>query len=339
MELGRVARRRRSGDASLSEPARRREHRPLRDDQNAGFSGRAERSVEPGDTAADDDEVVSSVSFRLTVENLAALYPCRAGRRPAVARPGPQTLLWQRARDPEAGAWSLPGGYLGPRRRSSVDPAPPGREGRRARALASRAARRPGATRAGIPTSGSWPPRTSASFRRDADPAVPEDTAGIPSTPAGDGVRPRRDRPRGRERLRAKLSYTNLGFALAPPTFTISELRELYAAALGHEVSATNLQRVLLRRELLEDTAERRPPGPHGGRPADGLPLPVARARGHRPVRRAPTAGVIRSIDSSVNFDCLRQSRSADIAAFGLDGMCGLRIPSQAFGHPQGRNG
>jgi 8-oxo-dGTP diphosphatase len=72
----------------------------------------------------------------------------------------------------------------------------------------------------------------------------------------------------GRERLRAKLSYTNLGFALAPATFTISELRELYAAALGHDVSATNLQRVLVRRELLEDTGERRPPGPHGGRPA-----------------------------------------------------------------------
>lgn len=36
-----------------------------------------------------------------------------------------------------------------------------------------------------------------------------------------------------RERLRAKLSYTNIGFALAPKTFTISELRELYSAALG----------------------------------------------------------------------------------------------------------
>ena len=72
----------------------------------------------------------------------------------------------------------------------------------------------------------------------------------------------------GRERLRAKLSYTNLGFALAPETFTIPELRELYAASLGHEVSATNLQRVLVRRELLEETGERRPSGPHGGRPA-----------------------------------------------------------------------
>jgi 8-oxo-dGTP diphosphatase len=72
----------------------------------------------------------------------------------------------------------------------------------------------------------------------------------------------------GRERLRAKLSYTNIGFALAPGAFTISELRELYVAALGHDVSATNLQRVLLRRELLEDTGERRGAGPAGGRPA-----------------------------------------------------------------------
>ena len=73
----------------------------------------------------------------------------------------------------------------------------------------------------------------------------------------------------GRERLRAKLSYTNLGFALAPQTFTISELRELYAAALGHEVSATNLKRVLLRRGVLVPTGERRAPGRAGGRPAE----------------------------------------------------------------------
>ena len=73
----------------------------------------------------------------------------------------------------------------------------------------------------------------------------------------------------GRERLRAKLSYTNLGFALAPQRFTVSELRDLYVAALGHDVSATNLQRVLLRRGVLEPTGERRPPGRVGGRPAE----------------------------------------------------------------------
>jgi 8-oxo-dGTP diphosphatase len=69
-------------------------------------------------------------------------------------------------------------------------------------------------------------------------------------------------------RLRAKLSYTNVGFALAPATFTISELREIYVAALGHDVSATNLQRVLVRRGVLERVDGRRAPGRTGGRPA-----------------------------------------------------------------------
>jgi 8-oxo-dGTP diphosphatase len=71
----------------------------------------------------------------------------------------------------------------------------------------------------------------------------------------------------GRERLRAKLSYTNLGFAIAPAEFTISELRDLYAAALGHDVSATNLQRVLVRRDVLQPTGRTRASGPTGGRP------------------------------------------------------------------------
>jgi 8-oxo-dGTP diphosphatase len=71
-----------------------------------------------------------------------------------------------------------------------------------------------------------------------------------------------------RARLRAKLSYTNLGFALAPQVFTIPELREVYVAALGHDVSATNLQRVLLRRGALERVDGHRAPGRAGGRPA-----------------------------------------------------------------------
>ena len=96
----------------------------------------------------------------------------------------------------------------------------------------------------------------------------------------------------GRERLRAKLSYTNLGFALAPETFTISELRELYAAALGHDVSATNLQRVLLRRGVLEPTGERRAPGPRRRPAGGGLPLPRRAARDDRPVRGAAAAAV-----------------------------------------------
>jgi 8-oxo-dGTP diphosphatase len=44
-------------------------------------------------------------------------------------------------------------------------------------------------------------------------------------------------------------------------------LRDLYAAALGHAVSATNLQRVLVRRDVIEPTGRTRAPGPVGGRP------------------------------------------------------------------------
>lgn len=73
---------------------------------------------------------------------------------------------------------------------------------------------------------------------------------------------------RARSRLRAKLSYSNVGFALAPATFTISELRAIYVAALEHDVSATNLQRVLLRRGVLEQVDGHRAPGRAGGRPA-----------------------------------------------------------------------
>ena len=72
----------------------------------------------------------------------------------------------------------------------------------------------------------------------------------------------------GRERLRAKLSYTNIGFALAPQSFSISELSSIYTAALGYPVDPTNLRRVLERRGLLEATGERRSPGRGGGRPA-----------------------------------------------------------------------
>ncbi len=96
----------------------------------------------------------------------------------------------------------------------------------------------------------------------DVDPAVPEDTAWhsvdyLPRTAFDhkDIVL------HARERLRAKLSYTNIGFALAPEEFTISALRQLYSAALGYPVSATNLQRVLSRRNVLVPTGNTAPPG------------------------------------------------------------------------------
>ena len=59
-------------------------------------------------------------------------------------------------------------------------------------------------------------------------------------------------------RLVAKLSYTNIGFALAPTEFALSTLRDIYGAALGYQVDATNLQRVLARRGVITRTG--RPP-------------------------------------------------------------------------------
>ena len=105
---------------------------------------------------------------------------------------------------------------------------------------------------------------------RGLDPALPEDTAWHPvdDLPAEMAFDHGPIVLAGRERLRAKLSYTNIGFALAPESFTMSELSSIYTAALGYPVDPTNLRRVLERRGLLESTGERRSPGRDGGRPA-----------------------------------------------------------------------
>ena len=180
-----------------------------------------------------------------------------------------QVLLWQRAREPFLGAWSLPGGYLeaGETLEQSIR-----------RHLAVKVDVRELAHLEQLETL-SDPARNPLEWElataylglvpADVDPAVPDDTRWHPVSRLPKLAYDHRAIVlAGRDRLRAKLSYTNIGFALAPPEFTISELRELYAAALGHEVSATNLQRVLLRRGVLEATGERRPPGRAGGRPA-----------------------------------------------------------------------
>lgn len=181
-----------------------------------------------------------------------------------------QVLLWERAKDPYAGRWALPGGYLSPgeeleasiRRHlaAKVDV----RELSHLEQLVTQSdpKRHPGEWQLATAYLGLVP--------AGVDPAVPADTSWHPleSLPPM-AFDHERIALAGRDRLRAKLSYTNLGFALAPPTFTMAELRDLYAAALGHEVSATNLKRVLLRRGVLEPTGEHRRPGPSGGRPAE----------------------------------------------------------------------
>ena len=180
-----------------------------------------------------------------------------------------QVLLWQRAREPFLGAWSAPGGYL---------EAAETLEQSIRRHLAEKVDVRELAHLEQLETL-SEPERNplgrelATAFLglvpADVDPAVPEDTCWHPVSRLPELAFDHRAIVlAGRDRLRAKLSYTNVAFALAPPVFTISELRELYVAALGHGVSATNLQRVLLRRGVLEPTGERREPGRAGGRPA-----------------------------------------------------------------------
>ena len=100
-------------------------------------------------------------------------------------------------------------------------------------------------------------------------PGTDEDLAWLPVQDLPDMAFDHGDLTRaGVGRLRAKLSYTNIAFALAPGTFTVAQLRDAYATVLGHEVSATNLQRILTRRGQLSATGKRAAPGAGGGRPA-----------------------------------------------------------------------
>ena len=193
---------------------------------------------------------------------LAAVLQVREGRL--------QTLLWQRAREPFSRAWALAGGDLG---------ADETLEDSIRRQLAIKVDVR---ELAHLEQLGTWSALGRHPRRRelataflglvpaDIDPALPPDTAWhvVDDLPllAFDHAELVLA---ARERLRGKLSYTNIGFALAPESFTLSELRDLYAAALGHEVSATNLKRVLLRRNVLQATGARREPGRAGGRPPE----------------------------------------------------------------------
>lgn len=180
-----------------------------------------------------------------------------------------RVLLWRRALDPHVGRWSLPGGRLRPdedvetsiRRQlaEKVDI----RQLKHVEQLAVFSApdRVPGPRVVATAFLGLVP--------SDVDPEVPEDTRWHE---VGDLPRTAFDHREiiigARDRLRAKLSYTNVAFALAPKEFTVSALRELYSAALGYKVSATNLQRVLSRRGLLAPSGRTAPPGRSGGRPA-----------------------------------------------------------------------
>ncbi len=194
-------------------------------------------------------------------EALGVVFQVRKGRL--------NVLLWRRAEPPFEGAWALPGGLLSPAERLGAS------------------ASRHLAAKVDIPEiahleqleTRSDPVRDPrmrvlataylALVPTGARPRLPDDTTWHPvdelpecAFDHGSIIRS------ARERVRAKLSYTNIGFALAPETFTIAQLREVYAAALGHPVSATNLQRILTRRRVIEPTPDVTRPAAGGGRPA-----------------------------------------------------------------------
>jgi len=203
--------------------------------------------------------VESNRPFHVT---FAVVFQVRDGRL--------QVLLWQRAKEPFAGDWSLPGGYLAPGETLEDSL----REHLAGKVDVQRLSHLEQLETRSDPDRHprEWQLATAylGIIPLGVDPELPDDTSWHPVDELPKlAFDHRAITLAGRERLRAKLSYTNIGFALAPEAFTLSELRNIYAAALGHDVSATNLQRVLVRRGVLEPTGKRRESGRSGGRPAE----------------------------------------------------------------------
>jgi hypothetical protein len=178
-------------------------------------------------------------------------------------------LMWRRGKDPEAGRWALPGGGVAADQRlrealtnhlaAKVDV----REIAWLEQLAthSRVDRDP---RARVIATGYL-----AIVPSDIEPTLPPDAAWLPVDHLPDTAFDHHFFVSAAvDRLRAKLSYTNIGFAVAPPEFTIQKLRLIVSAALGYDVGSTNLHRVLTRRHMIEPTGHKTVAGAVGGRPA-----------------------------------------------------------------------
>ncbi|MBT0565221.1 NUDIX domain-containing protein [Williamsia sp. CHRR-6] len=181
-------------------------------------------------------------------------------------------LLWERAQDPARGTWSLPGGVLSPdedlkssMRRHLAEKVDL-REVAHLEQLAvfSDPHRIPGprtlaSTYLGLvrPDSLNHPdaqlPADTRWHRLDDLPPMSFDHAAIVAL--------------ARTRLAAKLSYTNIAFALAPTEFSMSTLSDVYGAALGYPVDSTNLLRILSRRGVVAATGTVGRTGRSGGRP------------------------------------------------------------------------
>jgi ADP-ribose pyrophosphatase YjhB (NUDIX family) len=190
-------------------------------------------------------------------------------RRLAARNAKLDVLLWERAMDPQRGSWSLPGGLL----RDDEDMTSSVRRQLAEKvdlrelthleqlAVFSEPHRVPGRRTIASTFLGLVP--------APATPELPPDTRWHPVSdlpPMAFDHRPMIIHAHAR--LIAKLSYTNIGFALAPREFTLSTLKDVYDAALGYQVDATNLQRVLGRRGVIIPTGTTAKSGRNGGRPA-----------------------------------------------------------------------
>jgi ADP-ribose pyrophosphatase YjhB (NUDIX family) len=203
-------------------------------------------------------------------EVLAAVFQVRGVTVPdASPKPALHVLLWQRALAPEIGKWSLPGGRLGDQEdmtssvRRQLAEKVDLREVAHLEQLAVFSApdRVPGARTIASTFLGVVP--------SPARPELPPDTRWHPVSDLPPMAFDHRTMvEHASTRLVAKLSYTNIGFALAPTEFALSTLRDIYSAALGHPVDATNLQRVLERRNVITRTGTTARSGRSGGRPA-----------------------------------------------------------------------
>lgn len=69
-----------------------------------------------------------------------------------------------------------------------------------------------------------------------------------------------------RDRLRAKLTYTNAVYAFLPKLFTLTELQSAYEAILGRELDKRNFRKKFLGLDLITETGEMKQGGAH--RPA-----------------------------------------------------------------------
>ncbi len=211
--------------------------------------------------------MIENMSYRSTAhEVLAAVFQVRHLGSP---KPQVSVLLWERAMEPQRGAWALPGGSL----RHDED--------------MTRSVRRQLAEKVDLREIAHLEqlavfcdphrvpgPRTIATtflglVPSPAKPALPADTrwhpvSALPPMAFDHGPMV----AHAHTRLAAKLSYTNIGFALAPKEFALSTLRDIYSAALGYQVDATNLQRVLERRGVISRTGTTAQSGRSGGRPA-----------------------------------------------------------------------